>query len=142
MNIGIISAKLNSVDGVSIEAAKWQKIFEAWGHRVFLCAGAIQTTPTPHYIIPELDYQDAEIHRLAHRMQADDHFSLGKYAALRRLAAHIHDGMHHFINANDIHLLDVENLLSLPLNLPAALALVDHTTTHPLPTIARHHDFY
>ncbi len=142
MRIGIISAKLNSVDGVSLEAHKWQKIFQRMGHQVYLCAGSIQKTPTPHYIIPELDYQHQEVLELAERVYADPDFEVSKYELIAQLADKIRGEVAYFIVANALDMLDIENLLSLPLNLPAGLALVKLVMDSPIPVICRHHDFY
>ena len=39
LNIGIFHYQVGHTDGVSLELAKWQQVFEEMGHNVFLCAG-------------------------------------------------------------------------------------------------------
>jgi len=53
MRIAIISARLVSIDGVSVEAEKWRATFRRLGHEVVLCAGTFGGDPHgPHVRIP------------------------------------------------------------------------------------------
>ncbi len=108
-----ISFRLGGTDGVAIEAGKWAQALAALGFETRRIAGEIAENPAPgDVVIPGL--------------------------AIGAEAAPDPDGLVAAIANAD--LLIVENLLSLPLNLPAARALTDALTTWGGRVLLHHHD--
>jgi HD-GYP domain-containing protein (c-di-GMP phosphodiesterase class II) len=44
-NIGFVSTRFAGIDGVSLEASKWEEVFEQRGHRCFWFAGKLDQNP-------------------------------------------------------------------------------------------------
>jgi len=143
VKIGIVSARLASIDGVSIEAEKWRAAFRKLGHQVVLIAGSFGGDPQgPHVRIPWLDYADPEVVRLPDILSRPAPFDLASEAEVVAQAERIKDQLLSVIEGEGIELVDVENLISLPLNLAAGIALVEIIRETRIPFICRHHDFY
>ncbi|MDR5684472.1 MAG: glycosyltransferase family 4 protein [Armatimonadota bacterium] len=143
MNVGMVSARLRSADGVSIEAAKWEKALERMGFFVYLCAGAISQPKPTDTIVPRLECNDSQIQRLDARLRYDpDHISEEALRELHECPDGIKRELCAFVDTHGIGLLIIENLLSLPLNLPAGIAVCELVEELAVPVIARHHDFY
>ena len=108
-----ISFRLGGTDGVAIEAGKWAQALATLGFETRRIAGEIAGNPAPgDIVIPGL--------------------------AIGAEAAPDPDGLVAAIAGAD--LLIVENLLSLPLNLPAARTLTDALTTWGGRVLLHHHD--
>jgi glycosyltransferase involved in cell wall biosynthesis len=60
---------------------------------------------------------------------------------VRKLKDHLKEHLHRYLRSFDLDLLIVENALSLPMNVPLALALTELIAETCIPTIAHHHDF-
>lgn len=143
MRIGIVSARLVAIDGVSIEAEKWRAAFRKLGHQVVLIAGSFGGDPQgPHVRIPWLDYADPEVVRLPDILSRPVPFDLASEQEMVAQAREIKRQLFVTIERERIDLLDVENLISLPLNLAAGIALVEIIRDTRIPFICRHHDFY
>lgn len=108
-----VSFRLGGTDGVAIEAGKWSQALGTLGFETRRIAGEIAGSPAPgDVVIPGLAIGD--------EVEPDR----------RELAA--------AIAGSDLVI--VENLLSLPLNLPAARALTDVLTTWGGRVLLHHHD--
>ena len=127
-------------DGVSLEMEKWKRALEELGHEVLIVAGEDPTGEA--LVFPELSIPWAKgIRRDAFGenpgTRAEDllaeieHTSLGVFEKF--------DGL---IRERGINLLIIENIWSLPLNIPAALGLLRAAESRGLPVIAHHHDFW
>ncbi|HHE47442.1 MAG TPA: glycosyltransferase [Candidatus Acetothermia bacterium] len=143
MRIAIISARLVSIDGVSVEAEKWRATFRRLGHEVVLCAGTFGGDPHGPYVrIPALDFAGPEVVKLPDILARPAPFDLDREEEVREQADRIKAALLSFIDRECIDLVDVENLISLPLNLAAGIALVEIIHETRIPFICRHHDFY
>ena len=143
MRIAIISARLVSIDGVSVEAEKWRATFRRLGHEVVLCAGTFGGDPHGPYVrIPALDFAGPEVVKLPDILARPAPFDLDREEEVREQANRIKAALLSFIDRERIDLVDVENLISLPLNLAAGIALVEIIHETRIPFICRHHDFY
>lgn len=109
--IGIVSFRLGGGDGVSIEAAKWTRSFEMLGHRVRTVAGS-----GADVVVPGLGLPDQTSGCLPDPPSV----------------AEVSDALAH------CDVVVVENLLSLPLNPPAASVVAQ--VLRGRPAILHHHD--
>ncbi|HAF70395.1 TPA: hypothetical protein DCL37_03440 [Candidatus Acetothermia bacterium] len=143
MRIALISARLASIDGVSVEAEKWRKAFERLGHQVVLIAGTFGDDPGgPHLRIPALDFADPEVVKLPDILARPAPFDPYQEEEVLDQARRIEAALLSAMEREGIELVDVENLISLPLNLAAGIALVEIIRKTEIPFICRHHDFY
>ena len=140
--IGIFHYQLGMTDGVSLEVEKWQTVLERMGHQVVLCAGRFGKDAG--VLIPELYHHDPEIEAVSQNI-----LGLAHSLSAEALAALIEDhkrraktALRRAILENDLDLLMVDNLWSVAMNIPAAMALEEVRQELGLRAIAHHHDFY
>lgn len=148
--IGIVHFRTGEMDGVSLEIEKYVVVLRKLGHEVYLCAGR-SGSPQDVFIIPELDFDHPGVRFIrSHAFDRCGDFGnektvtdeKGLAQAIERLKGVIQEGFHRFLEEKRIDLLAVHNLCSLPLNLPATLALLDVVRDRRIPVLAHHHDFY
>ena len=140
--------KLFGTDGVSLQSQELSKALSARGWRVLPCACDVP----PHaegLRLPELSYQSPDAIALRKRIfpasggssPVPDGAALvdeitGRARVIRRR-------VEEYVNAHQIRLLHIRNLMSLPYNLPATLALYDLAVDRPdLGFLLQHHDIY
>lgn len=145
MNIAITHTRLHCLDGVSLEAEKWGEIYESLGHNIFFIAGKIGEKKKNSLEIPEGDYLNPEIKKLRKKVFSKKLSSSEKKKILKKIYYYsniIKPKIKKFIIKNKIKLLSVENIFSLPFNIPFTIAVADVMEELNLPCIVRHHDFY
>ena len=140
--------KLFGTDGVSLQSQELSKALAARGWRAFPC-GSDLPPHTEGVMLPELSYQSPDAVALRHRIfpagegssTAAEGDSLVREIVER--AAPIRRQIEQYVDAQDIPLLHVRNIMSLPYNLPATLALYDLATARPdIGFLMQHHDIY
>ena len=140
MVIAICHFRYGMLDGVSLEMEKWKRALEDLGHKVEVVAGEDPTGEA--VVIPELSLSWAEevrrnaFEELSHYTPAD------LMAEIERLARLVEERSREFLSREGVELLIVENLWSLPVNLPASLGILRAVESLGLPVIAHHHDFW
>ena len=121
--------KLFGTDGVSLQSQELSKALGARGWRAFSCASDVP----PHaegLTLPELSYQSPDAVALRKRIfstseghpPASDGDSL--VMEIIKRAERIRRQVEDYVDAWEIPLLHIRNIMSLPYNLPATLALV------------------
>ncbi len=139
MRIAICHFRHGMLDGVSLEMGKWRRALEQLGHRVTVVAGEDPTGEAT--VIPELSIAGAEgIRRDAFAALSRTPQELAE--EIEREAGHIAEVLVDTLRREGIDLVIVENLWSLPINIPAALGLLRAVESLKLPVIAHHHDFW
>lgn len=141
--IGICHFRVGLTDGVSLEIEKWKDVLEKIGHKVYLLAGEDPNQDAT--IIPKLRYDQPEINKIYN----NSFHSLSDFPSEEALCGEIYkivyqieEKIYSFIRKFSIDLLDVENVWSLPLNIPAAIALYRVIESTGIKTISHHHDFF
>jgi glycosyltransferase involved in cell wall biosynthesis len=141
--IGICHFRVGLIDGVSLEIEKWKNALEKIGHAVYLLAGEAPNIGAT--IIPKLRLDHPEINKIYNN---SFHF-LNDFPSeealcqeIYKIANQIEEKIYSFIRKFSIDLLDVENVWSLPLNIPAAIALFRVIKSTGIKAICHHHDFF
>ena len=142
MNIGFISTRFSGTDGVTLETSKWAQVFERNGYPCFWFAGELDRDPSTSYLATEAHFTD-KVNREINDAVIGSTFRMVETSDLihgqsQILKKHIY----RFLQKFDIDLLVAENILSLPMQIPLALALTQVIAETQIPTIAHHHDFY
>ncbi len=140
--IAILHYQLGYNDGVSLEAEKWKSVFEAQGHRVFRVAGDLGASEG--ILVEGLSYHDKAV-QLLDRMafsQIKPNEEENFVNRISALSADLESRLEKAFSDLGIDLLIVNNIWSVALNLPAAIALERVCKKLALPVIAHHHDFY
>jgi len=148
--IGFVVARIGGKDGVSEEALHWMRILKTDGHEIYVFTGEnenpqrLQGLAEEVYAVKECalcDHSNQDILKIAFEYQImvpEDVLLDFIYARKDRIKTQLLD----FIAQNQIDVLIVENALSLPVQIPLALALREVISETGIQVIARHHDFY
>ena len=141
-NIAIFHYQTGHTDGVSLEINKWKQVLEEMGHSVFLCSGDLGSKGG--YKIEELYHHLDDIRKIDrnsfYALNDCDNESLSN--EIEAISKHIEEKLESFIREFEIELLIVNNIWSVGLNLPAALAIERVRKANKIPSIGHHHDFY
>jgi len=141
--VGICHYKIGDTDGVSLEMEKWKVALERLGHTVHLCGGDLGKAEG--FLIEELYHHRENIERI-HRNAFDRLTDYESEAALEReifeVADRIEQGLCSFIDEFSLDLLIPNNVWSIGVNLPAAIAFARVVRKRGIPAVAHHHDFH
>lgn len=146
--IAIISTRLGGADGVSIEAEKWSRAYKKLGLCSVYIAGQFKNNDMLEYFeIPEMDYYHPVVTGIREtafnekkQSSPDD---MKKMADdINILKAGIKEKLLSILEREKVKYLSIENALSMPLNIPMAIALTEVISENNIKTIIRHHDFY
>ena len=140
--IGFISFRFAGTDGVSLETSKWATVLDQVGCECFFMAGELDTLPDHSFVEEKLHFQHPEIKEICDE-------SCNNIVRPRVLTTKIHDirlflksKIYEFIKTFNINLIIAQNALSIPLNIPLALAITEVISETGMPVIAHHHDFF
>ena len=140
--------KLFGTDGVSLQSLELSKALGASGWQAVPCASDVP----PHaegLLLPELSYQSSDAVALRKRVfspseshpPSSDGDSL--VTEIIERAERIRRQIEDYVDSWEIPLLHVRNIMSLPYNLPATLALYNLATERPdIGFLMQHHDIY
>lgn len=139
--IGVISTRLAGTDGVSLETIKWVQILEGLGHECFYFAGELDYPEERSHLAPEAHFFHPEIEALNRDLFDASARSPEVSRKVQQLKDHLKVHLYQFLRRFNLDLIIVENALTLPMNVPLGLALVELIAETDIPTIAHHHDF-
>lgn len=140
--VGFVSTRISGTDGVSLETAKWAKIFEEEGFDCFYFAGELDRPEESSYLAEEAHFLHPEIRSIFKSCFGVVTRSREITENIYRLKMVLKDKLYDFIEKYKIEILVPENALTIPLNLPLGVALTQVITETGIPTIAHHHDFF
>jgi glycosyltransferase involved in cell wall biosynthesis len=142
MRVGFISTRISGSDGVSLEIAKWAAVLEGMGHTCCYIAGQCDRPADRSIVIPEAHFTHPVI-----KMIADQCF--GRVIRTPDVTQMIHEmiwvikqKLKTAIERLGVDLIVAENCVTIPMNIPLGVAVVEHVIETGLPCIAHHHDFY
>ena len=140
--IGFVSMRIARTDGVSLEIGKWTEILQRLGYECFFITGDSDRDPKRTFLIPEADFQHPDIREINEKCFGRQHRTRQISHLIQMTAASIKRQLYEAIQQFDIDVLIAENALTIPMNIPLGLALVELLIETPdLPSIAHHHDF-
>ena len=144
--------KLFGTDGVSLQSQELSGALQKRGWTVHFCASDVPPG-APGLLLPQLAYQSADAVALRARLfvpgarpgaragqDAEEQELLDELA---RRTRPIRAAIENYVDAEHIPLIHVRNLMSLPYNLPASLAIFDLARARPdIGFLLQHHDLY
>ncbi len=142
-NVGFISFRISGTDGVSLETKKWAEIFDRFDFKSFYMAGELDTDPEVSFIVGETHFRHPEALRLYKQSfnggdSRPPQLTKDMHALRELLKVKIYE----FINKFKLDMLIPQNTLTIPLNVPLAMALTEVIAETNIPVIAHHHDFF
>lgn len=142
LHIGFISTRLFGTDGVSLEVDKWVEVLHQMGHQSYCFTGLSDWPVERSYLVNEAYFKNDEIQKINVSL-FEKHLRTEKIAdQIQKLKKHLKAKLYEFIKSFEIDLFIVENVWSLPLNIPLGVALSEFIEETDLPVIAHHHDFW
>jgi len=140
--VGFVSTRIAGTDGVSLETKKWAEVLERMGLECFYIGGQCDTDSARTFLIDEAHFNHPvieAIQKLAFaRRPRDAQLTADILAATARIKRRLHEAIEHL----RLDVLIAENALTIPMNVPLGLALVQVVQERDMPCIAHHHDFY
>ncbi len=141
-NVGFISTRLAGMDGVSLETAKWAHVFEKESFTCFYMAGELDRPPKRSFPVKEAHFTHPTIQEIQKECFDTQTRKPSVTQKIHQIKDRLKKQIYIFVKEFKIELLVVENVLSIPLNIPLALALAEFISETGMPTIAHHHDFF
>ncbi|HEY7846711.1 MAG TPA: glycosyl transferase family 1, partial [Candidatus Limnocylindria bacterium] len=142
MRIGIVSTRLAGVDGVTFEATKWEMALERMGHQVRMCSGAVDALRTTARLVPPMHFAWPPAARVTEAAFDPNSDPVAVRSEVGRLADMLVPVLEHWIDAEHLEVLIVENAWAIPMHLPLGLALRRVVENRMLRTIGHHHDYW
>jgi glycosyltransferase involved in cell wall biosynthesis len=143
LRVGFVSTRLAGTDGVSLEAYKWSRVLkDQMKAECFYYGGELATPEKRSMVVAEAHFKHEEVWGLHQRCFGVQSRPREVTETIHRMRCHLRGTLQDFIERYELTLLIAENIFSLPLHLPLALALAEIISEQALPTIAHHHDFY
>ena len=142
LNVGFVSTRFAGTDGVTLESSKWAEVFQQNGHRCYWFAGHLDRRNGSGYLVREAHFQDPTNVWINREVIGRRERKPGVTQAIHEQRAHLKEHLHAFIRRFDIHLLIVQNALTIPMHVPLGLALTETIAETQIPTICHHHDFF
>jgi mannosylglucosylglycerate synthase len=146
-----IHFKLFGTDGVSLQSQELSKALSARGWRVHACASDVPPE-AEGLSLPELSYQSPDAVALRKRIflpSAETSQSASASAGeaiveeITGRARPIRRQVEEYVDSHQVRVLHIRNLMSLPYNVPATLALHGLAADRPdLGFLMQHHDLY
>ena len=140
--IGFISFRIAGTDGVSLEIEKWAEVLEKMGHHCFYLAGELDRPPERCMEVKSMHYQYEEARNLYNEC-------FNNSIRSRKLTDKLHHwrdiyktSLYEFVEKFKIDVLIPQNAVTIPLNVPLAMAITEYIAETNIPTIAHHHDFF
>jgi glycosyltransferase involved in cell wall biosynthesis len=142
MHVGIVSTRLAGVDGVTFEATKWEMALERMGHEVRMCSGAVDALRTSARLVPPMHFAWPPAARVTEAAFDPESDPQAVRAEVERLADLLVPVLDHWMMAEHIEVLVVENAWAIPMHLPLGLALRRIVERNGMLAIGHHHDYW
>lgn len=140
MKIGFISTRIAGTDGVSLEVAKLATILRRLGHDCCYCAGELDDSFTPGFLVPEMHFTHPEAVWIHDHCFGTAEPAAGLRERIEAMAARLRAAIARFVDEYQIDVLFTQNALSIPMQAPLGVALTDFIAATGMPTLAHNHD--
>lgn len=141
-NVGFVSFRIAGTDGVSLELKKWADIFERNGSKCFYFAEELDTPDECSYQSKFAHFKNPVIAEINERIYGTSNRAPDLTAKIHHYRKRLKEEISEFVDQYKIDILIPQNALTIPLNIPLALALTEYIAETGIKTIAHHHDFF
>ena len=140
--VAFISTRIAGTDGVSLEIEKWARVLERNGVECCYIAGELDRPAERCALIEEAHFTHPEVRRISEQAFDTELRTRELTDLITRLTRSIGAQLHEALDRLDVQGLIVENALTIPMNIPLGIALVQVIQERGIGCIAHHHDFY
>jgi len=140
--LGFVSTRIAGTDGVSLEIEKWTAVLEGMGIECFFIAGECDRDEDRSFIIPEAHFEHPDILDITERSFGSERRTPQLTDDILALTRTCRDKLAQAIKHFNLMAICAENALTIPMNIPLGLAIVQEVQEMGLGCVAHHHDFY
>jgi len=140
--IAFVSTRIAGTDGVSLEIDKWARVLERMGVECYCIAGELDRPIQQCALIEEAHFNHPEVLKVTRRAFDAEVRTPELTDDITKLATSIRDQLESTLERLQLDALIVENALTIPMNLPLGIALVQTIQELQIGCVAHHHDFY
>jgi glycosyltransferase involved in cell wall biosynthesis len=140
--VAFVSTRIAGTDGVSLEIAKWAEVIERTGIECCYIAGESDRPADCSHLIDEAHFDHPRIEDISERAFTLERRTPELTDDIVEMTNVIRNKLEAAIKQLDADAIIVENALTIPMNLPLGMALVELIQETGIPCIAHHHDFY
>jgi glycosyltransferase involved in cell wall biosynthesis len=140
--IAFVSTRIAGTDGVSLEIEKWARVLDRMGVDCFYIAGELDRPGERSVLIKEAHFNHPEILDVSRRAFDKEIRTPKLTDDVNALARSIRDQLESAIKRLNLDAIIAENALTIPMNLPLGIALVQTIQEFQIGCVAHHHDFY
>lgn len=139
--IAFVSSRIHGTDGVSLEVGKWAEVLARMGHTCFYIAGESDRPAQKSDVIPETHFRHPAIEEINRQGFGREVRTPAVTRQVKEMTSTIKERLHGALERFEIDLIIAENCLTIPMNIPLGLAVVETVMETGLGCIAHHHDF-
>jgi len=139
--VAFVSTRVAGTDGVSLEIGKWARVLQRMGHECFYITGESDRPAERTALIEEAHFKHPDVREVTRRAFGVELRSRELTDDIMRLTRNIREQLTAAIERFDVDVLIAENALTIPMNVPLGIALVQVVQEHPVACVAHHHDF-
>lgn len=140
--VAFVSTRIAGTDGVSLEIAKWAHVIEEMGVECYYFTAESDRPDDRTVLIEEAYFNHPEILDINRRAFESERRTSELTDDIMRLATVIRDKLAAAVEEKQIDVLIAQNALTIPMNLPLGVAIVEAVQEGGLTCVAHHHDFY
>jgi glycosyltransferase involved in cell wall biosynthesis len=140
--VAFISTRIAGTDGVSLEIEKWARVIERQGVDCYYIAGELDRPDDRCRLIPEMHFMHPEIAAINKGAFNSELRTTAVTDEISRLTQLIRNALKEAIVELEIDGIIVENALTIPMNIPLGIAIVQVIQETGIGCLAHHHDFY
>lgn len=139
--IAFVSTRIAGTDGVSLEIGKWARVLERMGLECYYIAGESDRPLERTALIPEAHFTHPEIASISRRAFESEQRTADLSEDVWQMSRLIRDRLNDALGQFNIDGIIAENALTIPMNVPLGVALVQCVLENGIPCLAHHHDF-
>ena len=140
--IAFVSTRIAGTDGVSLEIEKWARVLDRMGVDCYYIAGELDRPAERSVLIPEAHFTHPKVRDISRRAFDTEIRTPALTDDITQLAKSIRDQLNSAVERLQLDAIIAENALTIPMNLPLGMALVQCIQETQIGCAAHHHDFY
>jgi glycosyltransferase involved in cell wall biosynthesis len=140
--VAFVSTRIAGTDGVSLEIAKWAHVIEKMGVECYYITAESDRPADRTVLIEEAHFNHPEVLDISRRAFESERRTSELTDDIKRVSRVIRDKLTQAVQAKKIDVVIAQNALTIPMNLPLGIAIVEAVQEGGLTCVAHHHDFY
>ncbi len=140
--VAFVSTRIAGTDGVSLEIEKWDQVLRRMGMECFYITGESDRPDERTALIEETHFNHPAVRDVSRRAFGRELRSPELTNEITALTRVIRDKLSAAIQDFEIDGIIAENALTIPMNLPLGIALVQEIQEQAVGCLAHHHDFH